>query len=287
MDQQKSLCMKSSYFSGYFFSIPDCYKLEKFVGKGAYGYVCLAINTITDKKVVIKKFLETCDRDFTTLNEIAVLRYLNHPNIIPLIDIVPPFFKTQNIYIVMEAMSCSLDNVIVRNPNMGVPESKCIIYQLLCALLYMKKVGIIHRDIKPANILINADVSVKLCDFGIARGILASKMITRDLKTTSIKCENGLLTGYVVTRFYRAPELLFGNKKYDYQCDMWSAGCVFAELLLHSPFLCGKDEVDQIFLIFKHLGMPSFEDLLSVSKNVVITGNESVLKLSRFSVRSK
>ena len=242
------------------FNIPNYYKLERFMGKGAYGFVCEATNTKSGKKVAIKKFMD--GKDFSsTINEISILKYLNHPNIISLVDIIP----SKNTCIIMEAMSINLEQAIPANPTLSLLVMKAIVYQLLCALLYMKKVGIIHRDIKPANILINADVSIKLCDFGIARGILASRNIKhKEIKKKGDEDDQGLLTNYVVTRFYRAPELLLENGLYDYQCDIWSVGCIFAELILRTPFLQGKDTRDQIFLIFEHLGIPSSKDLQDI-----------------------
>ncbi len=112
---------------------------------------------------------------------------------------------------------------------------------------YVHSASVLHRDLKPSNILVNANCDLAVCDFGLARGV-SSEM-------------DGELTEYVVTRWYRAPELLCDNQTYGKAVDVWSIGCIFAEILLRRPLLQGKDYLHQLKLITKLLGKPKEEDL--------------------------
>lgn len=119
-----------------------------------------------------------------------------------------------------------------------------MLYQLLRGLKYIHSAKIIHRDLKPRNLLVNKNCDLKICDFGLARSLL------KNIKTNT-------LTTYVTTRWYRAPELLFSSHYYTTAVDMWSVGCIFAEMLLKRVFLEGSDTKDQIRLICKYLGIPN------------------------------
>ena len=125
------------------------------------------------------------------------------------------------------------------------PHSQYFIYQILRGLKYVHSANILHRDLKPSNLLLNASCDLKICDFGLARS----------------REEKQFMTEYVVTRWYRAPELLLSCEEYSTGIDVWSAGCIFAELLQRKPLFAGKDYLDQLKLIVKTIGTPAEEDL--------------------------
>ena len=134
-------------------------------------------------------------------------------------------------------------------PNLVI---KLYAYQMMRSLAYIHALGICHRDIKPQNLLINQDTQViKLCDFGSAKKL--------------VKGEPNV--SYICSRYYRAPELIFGNTDYSTQIDVWSAGCVIAEFILGQPIFPGENGVDQLVEIIKILGTPSRENILSMNPN--------------------
>lgn len=232
--------------------------IQKILGNGSYGDVAKAIDTQTNEIVAIKKiahmFVDVEDTK-RVLREIYILRHLHSPFIVRLRDVfVTSSFKSDNtLYIVMDYMETDLNKVISSNQFFEIDHVRYIIYQTLCGLLYMHSAGIIHRDIKPANILLNEDVSVKICDFGMARDLPPSlpqstkpQGTGRDASGSSLQPRMTLsladspspaqsplqrtMTRHVVTRYYRSPELLvLGN--YHQGVDVWSTGCITAELL--------------------------------------------------------
>mmetsp|Transcript_15128 Transcript_15128/g.15000 ORF Transcript_15128/g.15000 Transcript_15128/m.15000 type:complete len:177 (+) Transcript_15128:131-661(+) len=166
------------------------------------------------------------------LREIKSLRKLNdHPNIVKLKEV----FRTNNdLYFVFEYIKSDLYKVM----KDGV-DIKSIMYQILDGLKYIHKNGFFHRDLKPENILVS-EGKAKIADFGLAREIRSKPPYT----------------DYVSTRWYRAPELLFGSEYYTAAVDMWSIGCIFAELLTRTSFLPGTDTENQLELIIEMIGVP-------------------------------
>lgn len=122
--------------------------------------------------------------------------------------------------------------------------------QILKGLKYVHSAGVLHRDLKPSNLLVNASCDLKIGDFGLARTSTES---------------NNFMTEYVVTRWYRAPELLLSCDSYDAAIDVWSVGCILGELLARKPILPGKDYIDQLKLIIRTLGTPSDDELEFIS----------------------
>jgi mitogen-activated protein kinase 1/3 len=149
----------------------------------------------------------------------------------------------------MEYMQSDLHKIIYSENELSNSHIAFIIYQILAALKHIHSAGVIHRDLKPGNILINADCSAKICDFGLARGVGDEDM---------------LLTEYVVTRWYRAPEVVVSAQRYDESVDIWAVGCILAEMLLKEPVFQGEDYIDQLRVIFKLIGTPDDEDLANV-----------------------
>lgn len=228
------------------------YQLVRFIGKGAYGAVYLAKDE-QGTKVAVKHVVNafTTETDARRLyREIKVMRhFVGHPNIIRLIDILPPKrnIETCGIYLVSELMETDLHRVIHSNQDLTSDHVSYFIYQLLCALKHLHSANVLHRDLKPSNLLVNADCSLKVCDFGLAR-------------ETDVTLSTAL-TEYVVTRWYRAPEVLLSGGRYTEAIDVWSVGCILAELLLRRPLFPGKNHLHQLRLIMQLTGTPASDDL--------------------------
>jgi len=185
--------------------------------------------------------------DFTFIREIKLLQELHHENIIGLLDV---FFindgKEKVIWIVSEFMETDLQKILAEELiQFTLSDCKRYMYMLLSGVEYLHKNWILHRDICPGNLFISSAGILKIGDFGLAK---------------KFGNENSRLTPGVVTLWYRAPELLLGARHYGRGVDMWSVGCVFAEMLWRQPYFPGIDELDQIGKIFWALGTPTASD---------------------------
>ncbi|XVF60596.1 hypothetical protein PTKIN_Ptkin08bG0060900 [Pterospermum kingtungense] len=219
-------------------------KLDK-IGQGTYSSVFQAREVETGRMVALKKvrfdnFQPESIRFMA--REIIILRRLDHPNIMKLEGIITSRFSS-TLYLVFEYMEHDLTG-LSSSPDVQFSEAqvKCYMKQLLQGLENCHLRGIMHRDIKASNILVNNEGILKLGDFGLAN-ILTSK-------------NRQQLTSRVVTLWYRPPELLMGSTSYEVSVDLWSVGCVFAELLMGKPILKGRTEVEQLHKIFKLCGSP-------------------------------
>ena len=224
---------------------PDYYDNLTSLGVGAYGTVCSAEDTRTGLNVAIKKLQRPFEVDakhaLRVYREIKLLRFFEHENAIGLLDLfhaVAPGADTQEVYIVTELMGSDLHRVI-QSQVLGEDLVQFIGYQILRALVYVHSANIIHRDIKPSNIAINSDCDVKLLDFGLSR-----------------TDADGGMTGYVATRWYRAPEIMLNWGSYTKAMDMWSVGCILAELMTGRPLFPGQDHMDHLNKICLLLGKP-------------------------------
>uniref|UniRef100_F7GDW7 Mitogen-activated protein kinase 15 n=1 Tax=Callithrix jacchus TaxID=9483 RepID=F7GDW7_CALJA len=233
------------------------YLLRRRLGKGAYGIVWKAVDRRTGEVVAIKKIFDAF-RDKTdaqrTFREITLLQeFGEHPNIISLLDVI----RAQNdrdIYLVFECMETDLNAVIRKGGLLQDVHVRCIFSQLLRATRFLHSGHIVHRDQKPSNVLLDANCTVKLCDFGLARSL-------RDLPEGP---EGQALTEYVATRWYRAPEVLLSSHRYTLGVDMWSLGCILAEMLRGKPLFPGTSTLHQLELILETIPPPSEEDLLAL-----------------------
>ena len=226
------------------------YELVRKVGKGTYGSVFEARDTVTNEKIAVKNVKSIFDDEIEAkhmLREICIMRTLDHPNIVKVKDIIlpPNSDNYNNVYIAMEFAEADLKKLCKSPTYLDSSQVRFLMYQALCGCRYMHSANIMHRDIKPANILINSNCSLKICDFGLSRsyrrlnqnfkeGVESSRREQReeeDLGKGSRRGISRILTGHVVTRWYRAPEVILMEKEYGKEMDIWSLGCVFAEML--------------------------------------------------------
>lgn len=178
----------------------------------------------------------------TAIREISLLKELQHPNIVRLYDVI---HAEKKLTLVFEYLDQDLKKYMDLNGGpLNVPTIKSFLYQLLCGVDFCHSKSVLHRDLKPQNLLINKEGELKLADFGLARafGIPVKKY-----------------THEVVTLWYRAPDVLLGSQTYGTAVDIWSIGCIFAEMASGRPLFPGKTESDQLLRIFKTLGTPTTE----------------------------
>ena len=217
-------------------------KLEK-IGEGTYGVVYKARDRTTGEIVALKKIrLEAEDEGVpsTAIREISLLKALRHPNVVALKDIEHDESKLNLIF---EYLDHDLKKYMnAYGAPLPQPTVKSYLYQIISALAYCHTHRVLHRDLKPQNLLIDRQGSVRLADFGLARAFgLPIKTYTHE----------------VVTLWYRAPEILLGARQYSVPVDMWSVGCIFAEMAQKRPLFLGDSEIDQLFKIFRVLGTPN------------------------------
>uniref|UniRef100_A0ACD5W959 Uncharacterized protein n=1 Tax=Avena sativa TaxID=4498 RepID=A0ACD5W959_AVESA len=220
-------------------------KISK-VGQGTYSSVYKARDLNTGKVVALKKvrFVNTDPESVRFMaREISILRKLNHPNVIKLEGIV---ISPECLYLAFEYMEHDLVG-LAATPDFKFTESqvKCLLQQILSGLDHCHGSGVLHRDMKGANLLIDSNGVLKIADFGLA--------------TFYDPGSQQPMTSRVATLWYRPPELLFGATRYSAAVDMWSTGCIFAELMTGKPIMPGRTEVEQIHKIFKLCGSPSDE----------------------------
>ncbi|KAL4114082.1 hypothetical protein PRIC2_014762 [Phytophthora ramorum] len=248
--------------NGQVFTLDTCYHLVKPIGNGAYGAVIAVKDVVNGGDNLAVKKITNIFEDLVDakriLREVRLLGHFSHKNITKLLDLVPPPSRKQfdDMYIITELMETDLHQVIYSMQPMSDDHVKYFLYQMLCALHHIHSAGVLHRDMKPSNILLNANCDLKICDFGLARGgIGSSSGAHQDLPPP------GELTEYVVTRWYRAPEIMLNCLQYTAAIDVWAVGCIFAEMLLREPLFPGNDYLHQLKLIIKFLGTPKQEDI--------------------------
>ncbi|KAK3162892.1 hypothetical protein QOZ80_1BG0095050 [Eleusine coracana subsp. coracana] len=227
-------------------------KLEK-IGSGTYSNVYKAIEVESGRVVALKKVrvdgVGEAESARFMAREIALLRRLgNHPNVVHLDGLVTSRLNTApSLYLVFEYMDHDLTGLTAAASASGsrltLPQVKCYMKQLLSGIEHCHNNGVLHRDIKSSNLLVSSDGILKIADFGLA---------------TSYDPNNTRpMTSQVITLWYRPPELLLGATHYGVGVDLWSVGCILAELLLGEPIFPGRTEVEQLHKIFKLCGTPS------------------------------
>lgn len=249
--------MQVNKYPLYVFNVRD-YNVKEVLGQGSYGVVALGFHKKTKLPVAIKK-IEPFQRTLfclRTLREIKFLKELSHPNIIKILDIQKPasFNTFKEVYVVQEYMDADL-NTVIQTQQLSDDHIKYFLYQILKGVKYLHSCGVIHRDLKPANLLVNENCDLKICDFGLAR---------MDVNPAKKEDKLAFLTEYVATRWYRAPEIMLSSAEYSKAIDLWSIGCIVAEMLLREPFLPGTDYRNQLALIFEVLGTPTDEEIKGI-----------------------
>jgi len=232
------------------------YIAEHVVGTGSFGVVYQAKCRETGEFVAIKKVLQ--DKRYKN-RELQIMHMLDHPNIIGLKHYFFSTTERDELYLnlVLEFVPETVNRIARQynrmNQRMPLIYVKLYTYQICRALAYIHNcIGICHRDIKPQNVLVNPHThQLKICDFGSA------KVLVRGEPNIS----------YICSRYYRAPELIFGATEYTTAIDLWSTGCVMAELLLGQPLFPGESGVDQLVEIIKVLGTPTREEIKCMNPN--------------------
>ena len=222
------------------------------LGHGSYGYVYRALDSQTSEYIALKKIqinLEAVGIPPSVLREVSILQELRHPNIVRLQDVVP---RETGVFLIFECLSSDLQRRLEdASYQVNVPQ---VMHDILKGLYHCHRKRFMHRDIKPSNVLIGHDGTAKLADFGLAR---------------SLQFSSRPYTAEVQTLWYRAPEVLVGAERYDLAIDVWSAGCIFAEMISGRALFQGANPLSQWTEICKIRGTPTEEEWPGITQ---ITG---------------
>lgn len=203
-------------------------------------------------KVAIKKLTRPFQSSIhakRTYRELRLLKHMRHENVIGLLDVFSPASSLEtlnDVYFVNHFMGADL-NQIIRTQKLSDEHVQFLVYQILRGLKYIHSAGIIHRDLKPSNLAVNEDCELKILDFGLARQAEAE------------------MTGYVATRWYRAPEIMLNWMHYNQTVDIWSVGCIMAELITGKTLFPGSDHIDQLLRIMTICGTPDEEFMAKIT----------------------
>jgi len=263
------------------FQVEERYSNLKVIGAGSYGVVCSAIDTSTDAKVAIKKIKNALEDQVDAGRVLRELRLLRHiggrENTLKIIDTYtypPDTPDFADVYIVTELWETDLDRVLRSSQELMPQHFAYFSYQLLRSVANMHRACVLHRDLKPSNLLVNANCDLVVCDFGLARGVSTTAKQPpntarpdgrrSDIQSDTTDVEtNDHLTEYVVTRWYRPPEILAESPYYGAAADIWSVGCILGEMLdvNRRPIFQGSSPQNQMSLIIAALGSPTEEEL--------------------------
>ncbi|CAA7264289.1 unnamed protein product [Cyclocybe aegerita] len=262
------------------FNVGTQYQVLDVVGEGAYGIVCSAVHRPSGRKVAIKKIAPFDHSMFClrTLRELKLLKFLSEAGVSENVcrgplslagrlcsspkdyldsgHIKPPSLEAfKEVYLIQELMETDMHRVI-RTQDLSDDHAQYFIYQTLRALKALHSADVIHRDLKPSNLLLNANCDLKVCDFGLARSVKTAE---------PSGTETGFMTEYVATRWYRAPEIMLTFKQYTKAIDVWSVGCILAEMLSGKPLFPGRDYHHQLTLILDVLGTPTLDEFYAIT----------------------
>lgn len=223
------------------------------LGRGTFGDVHMFIQDGDPRaQIAVKRIKNVFENSIHLRRAIRELRLTHHlrghPNIISLLEVdlvTDSLFP--GLYCYNDIMDMDLSSILrSRDEALTEHHAPWISYQLLCAVKYMHTAAIVHRDLKPSNILVSRQGIIKVCDFGLARGIIGENY------------ERYKYTDYVTTRWYRAPEIILKVDRYHYGLDMWAVGCIMAELVMHRPLFRGRNSVEQFLRITQTIGHPPY-----------------------------
>lgn len=232
------------------------YKFERFLGRGSFGTVFAAIDKQTGQNVAIKRIEDVFESDLNAkriLREVLLLSQLHHENITNFIDLYARR-DMRVIYLVIDLMDTDLSQLIHTKQRLVLDHHRYFLYQILKALKYLHSANVVHLDIKPGNLFVNGKSELKIGDFGLAK-------IIGDPYDPELQNE------VVLTRYYRAPEVLLNMKIYGPAIDIWSTGCVLAELMMGRPLFPGQSNANMLTLIVELLGNPTNTDLRQIMNN--------------------
>uniref|UniRef100_A0A9J7YSP7 Stress-activated protein kinase JNK n=1 Tax=Cyprinus carpio carpio TaxID=630221 RepID=A0A9J7YSP7_CYPCA len=242
------------------FTVLKRYQNLRPIGSGAQGIVCSAYDHVLERNVAIKKLSRPFQNQThakRAYRELVLMKCVNHKNVrhvliclcLCVIKKKKKRLRSESLYLVMELMDANLCQVI--QMELDHERLSYLLYQMLCGIKHLHAAGIIHRDLKPSNIVVKSDCTLKILDFGLAR-----------TAATGL-----LMTPYVVTRYYRAPEVILGMG-YQANVDIWAVGCIMAEMVRHKILFPGRDYIDQWNKVIEQLGTPSQEFMLKLNQSV-------------------
>lgn len=239
------------------FEVDRRYRIIEPMSHGAYGIVCSAEDMEMEEPVAVKKIEGVCEHitiTKRTLRELRILRHLQHENLMQVKNI---FFNGskddfEEIYVISELMETDLASTLRSSQPLSDDHCQFFLYQIFRGMKYVHSAQVIHRDLKPRNLLVNSNCDLKICDFGLARVRFNDEEWV---------CP---MTEYVCTRWYRAPEVLCSWTDYSGAIDIWSIGCILAEMYMRKPLYAGQNTQHQLDLIIGLLGSPEDEELLKI-----------------------
>jgi len=241
------------------------YEVAQKLGKGAYGIVWKAHDKKTKEIVALKKIFDAFQNATDaqrTYREVVFLQQMgNHENIVQLQNVLRAD-NDRDIYLIFEYMETDLHAVIRANILEEI-HKQYIMYQSFKALMYMHSAELVHRDMKPSNLLLNSECLMKVADFGLARSLLDDNSKDDDVKQP-------VMTDYVATRWYRAPEILLGSNKYSKAVDLWSLGCIFGEMIGGKPVFPGTSTLNQLEKIGEMIGAPTVDDVTALASSFTL-----------------
>uniref|UniRef100_A0A8C1HX66 mitogen-activated protein kinase n=1 Tax=Cyprinus carpio carpio TaxID=630221 RepID=A0A8C1HX66_CYPCA len=229
--------------NGTVWDVPERYSDLIQIGTGAYGTLVQIIQLLSERVAIKKLHRPFQSRLFAkrAYRELRLLKHMKHANVVGLLDVFTSEIlldRFQDFYLVMPFMGTDLGK-LMKMQRLSEDRVQFLVYQILRGLKYIHSAGIIHRDLKPGNLAVNQDCELKILDFGLARQA------------------DSEMTGYVVSRWYRAPEVILNWMHYSQTVDIWSVGCIMAEMLLGRPLFKGNDYLDQLREIMKITGTPA------------------------------